>query len=526
MKLYLEILRFFIIEMLSWNSSSRSIPITSSFSSDGLSGSLNKAHVLQNASSMQPIYTTERSTRSSRDMPYNSSTFRDPYMHQSKLSNDTTPRKNYAPMNQQLADQLSTRNIHPLARYASSNADVCQMRTQDPNYSSSLYSHTPTTIQYYPNMLGNDLALVEVGKAQNNIKKFLDEGSFTCLKPRSNASNIDMNEPITQRLRSEQISAQRKRYLPELTPQKTYMHHERPYNRNFISSQDTVEGPYDGRYDTRENILAPQPDIKRRTELNTKVIDDLMFKYSNVGKVMNEENRSIAELNNNRNPVSTVIQGSFSNDQARMPVESFQTTGLHSTSSSSIREAYKPTKSDTYMDEVYLRALEAKIVGIVHYLKTNPTYSPWKDCWDRMEKNIRKNGFNFQRLDESDQDIAFVIDKGVKKSFRIRGEDRRYIPLNIEQYVLYHEMAHLANNEFGHGAKFCMLLSIICLAGYECGYIDLKRMSKTVYMTNSQPILCQADMKHEISDGIGHIIKKNPNKEEHYREFLRFINAQ
>lgn len=512
--------------MLSWNSSSRSIPITSSFSSDGLSGSLNKAHVLQNASSMQPIYTTERSTRSSRDMSYNSSTFRDPYMHQSKLSNDTTPRKNYAPMNQQLADQLSTRNIHPLARYASSNADVCQMRTQDPNYSSSLYSHTPTTIQYYPNMLGNDLALVEVGKAQNNIKKFLDEGSFTCLKPRSNASNIDMNEPITQRLRSEQISAQRKRYLPELTPQKTYMHHERPYNRNFISSQDTVEGPYDGRYDTRENILAPQPDIKRRTELNTKVIDDLMFKYSNVGKVMNEENRSIAELNNNRNPVSTVIQGSFSNDQARMPVENFQTTGLHSTSSSSIREAYKPTKSDTYMDEVYLRALEAKIVGIVHYLKTNPTYSPWKDCWDRMEKNIRKNGFNFQRLDESDQDIAFVIDKGVKKSFRIRGEDRRYIPLNIEQYVLYHEMAHLANNEFGHGAKFCMLLSIICLAGYECGYIDLKRMSKTVYMTNSQPILCQADMKHEISDGIGHIIKKNPNKEEHYREFLRFINAQ
>lgn len=512
--------------MLSWNSSSRSIPITSSFSSDGLSGSLNKTHVLQNASSMQPIYTTERSTRSSRDMSYDSSTFRDPYMHQSKLSNDTTPRKNYAPMNQQLADQLSTRNIHPLARYASSNADVCQMRTQDPNYSSPLYSHTPTTIQYYPNMLGNDLALVELGKAQNNIKKFLDEGSFTCLKPRSNASNIGVNEPITQRLRSEPISAQRKRYLPELTPQKTYMHHERPYNRNFISSQDTVEGPYDGRYDTRENILAPQPDIKRRTELNTKVIDDLMFKYSNVGRVMNEENRSIAELNNNRNPVSTVIQGSFSNDQARMPVESFQTTGLHSISSSSIREAYKPTKSDTYMDEVYLRALEAKIVGIVHYLKTNPTYSPWKDCWDRMEKNIRKNGFNFQRLDESDQDIAFVIDKGVKKSFRIRGEDRRYIPLNIEQYVLYHEMAHLANDEFGHGAKFCMLLSIICLAGYECGYIDLKRMSKTVYMTNSQPILCQADMKHEISDGIGHIIKKNPNKEEHYREFLRFINAQ
>ena len=177
----------------------------------------------------------------------------------------------------------------------------------------------------------------------------------------------------------------------------------------------------------------------------------------------------------------------------------------------------------TYMDEVYLRALEAKIVGIVHYLKTNPTYSPWKDCWDRMEKNIRKNGFNFQRLDESDQDIAFVIDKGVKKSFRIRGEDRRYIPLNIEQYVLYHEMAHLANDEFGHGAKFCMLLSIICLAGYECGYIDLKRISKTVYMTNSQPILCQADMKREISDGIGHIIKKNPNKEEHYRKFLRGV---
>lgn len=498
--------------MQSWNSSSRTIPITSSFSSDGNSKSLSKVHVLQNASSLQNIYTTERSTRSSRDMPYNSSTFRDPHMHQTRLSNDTTPRKNYAPMNQQLADQLSTRNIHPVARYASSNADVCQMRHQDNNYSSSLYSHTPTTIQYYPNMLGNDLPLVELGKAQSNIKNFLSEGSFTCLKsPKESNPGLNFHEPVTQS----------KMYLPALTPQQTYPNQERNINRNFISIQETAKGPCDVRDTSRENILTPYPDIKRRKELNTKVIDDLMFKYSKVGQTMNAEQKSIAELNNNRNPMTTVVEGSFSNDQARMPVEAFKPRN-----NSPFMESYKPKNSDTYMDEIYLRALEAKIVGVIHYLKHNPTYAPWGECWDRMEKNIKKNGFNFQRLDESDQDIAFVINKGTKKRFRIRGEDKRYIPLNIEQYVLYHEMAHLANDEYGHGEKFCMLLSIICLAGFECGYVDLKRMRKTIYMTDDQPILCQADMKKEISDGIRHVIKRNPNKEAHYREFLNFINAQ
>ena len=211
--------------MKSWNNSGESIPLTSSFSSDGMSGSLNKVPVLQNASSMQSYYTTDRSTRNNRDMPYNTSTFRDPYLHQTKLSSDTVPRKNYAPMNQQLADQLSTRNIHPVARYASSNADPNHVRYQNSNYHSPLYSHTPTAIQYYPNMLGNDLPLVELGKAQSNLNNFMEEGPYTCLRSKSNQeSGSNGYVPVTQT----------KTYLPSLTPQ--VMHKNQERNIKSVSS--------------------------------------------------------------------------------------------------------------------------------------------------------------------------------------------------------------------------------------------------------------------------------------------------
>ena len=187
----------------------------------------------------------------------------------------------------------------------------------------------------------------------------------------------------------------------------------------------------------------------------------------------------------------------------------------------------RENEDDTYLDQVYIQSLETRLISVLHYLRTNKTYKHWEKNWRALDNSMKSKNFSFSRLDSSDGDIAYTINKGEKTKFRIRGNDKKYVPLNIYQYVMLHEAAHCANyDKWGHGKEFCDLLSILCLASYELGFIDLRHMQKAIYLTNGQPIICQSDMKSEIIAGINLIISQNPSLRTHYQEMIEHIRRR
>jgi hypothetical protein len=173
-------------------------------------------------------------------------------------------------------------------------------------------------------------------------------------------------------------------------------------------------------------------------------------------------------------------------------------------------------------DYMYLEALKIRAIAVCKFLNNHRSYRNWSSNWKLLEKNLRRNGLLFERLDDTDADIAYVINKGDQVKFRIRDE-KRYVPLNIYQYVLYHEMAHMSTTELQHTPKFHELLNIISLAGFELGFIDLSRTTKEFYMTNGQPILCRASMKEEIMDGCDWLKKANPNSGLYYDSIKKAV---
>ena len=191
------------------------------------------------------------------------------------------------------------------------------------------------------------------------------------------------------------------------------------------------------------------------------------------------------------------------------------------------REHYTASKDDTYYDQIYIQSLESRLVAVLRYVERNQVYRPWMSNWKALETAMAKADFSFTRLDGSDKDIAFTIDKGRETKFRIRGIDNRYIPLNVYQYVMLHEAAHCANyNNWGHGVEFQNLLSLLCLAATELGFIRINAIGTSMYTTNGQPILSRGDIKSEVLHGVELIKNKNPRLAAHYDEFIAFITRQ
>ena len=111
---------------------------------------------------------------------------------------------------------------------------------------------------------------------------------------------------------------------------------------------------------------------------------------------------------------------------------------------------------------------------------------------------------------------------GDEVKFRIR-DNKHYVPLNIYQYVLYHEMAHMSTTELQHTPKFHELLNLISLAGFELGFIDLSRTTSEFYLTNGQPISCRMSMVDEISKGCDLLKKANPHSKLYYESIKHAI---
>ena len=181
---------------------------------------------------------------------------------------------------------------------------------------------------------------------------------------------------------------------------------------------------------------------------------------------------------------------------------------------------------NSILDEMYLTALRSRIVSVLDFIKQTPDYSYWNDNWREMERNLSRSGsITFERLETSDSDAAFVISKGEEKKIKIRARDFKYVPINISQYVLYHECAHLANFEYGHGKKFRELLALLCLAAFQLEFIRLERMPDSVYTLDGVPILSKDDMKHEILDGVRAIQSVAIMNSDYYDALATFVES-
>lgn len=450
----------------------------------------------------------------------NTSITHDPWLPADHPSNSTNLTNNYAPIEKQLTDSLLKRNTHPLARY-----------TED--------------LPYYNDLFYNAEPLGALVKAQNARQK------------------NKMIEIETDRVRL------------DTNPSRNY-----DIDKVTVTRKDgTVVTPKDetrmSKDEQNRNYLNPQLDILRQRERNAKYINDLMYVKSGLMDEVTRQMRTREELHNNypyssigctaqaRESFALLTAGNASatiasasqraerfthlpraaarkeafaendlptrlDEERVVPMTIRSSERLRFTDvSSSGKEGFRPSKEDSYLDQVYIQSLESRLIAAVHYVNDNKVYSPWADNWKALEKSMKKVNYSFSRLDECDADIAFTVNKGEETKFRIRDKDRKYVPLNIYQYVVLHEAAHCANyGKWGHGKEFCSLLSLLCLAAYELGFVNLRNMQKNVYLTNGQPILCQSDMKNEILRGIELMISNQPNYADHYKQMAEHIRTR
>lgn len=423
------------------------------------------------------------------DLLINSSIVDDRYRHTWHISNDPSLHNNYAPLNKMMGDTKSTRNIHPVARYLD------------------------TSVPYFHDMLYNDKIVHEIATGLNNAHQKI------------NIEPVRLNGQLLQINRNVVTSS-------SVYPDRRYIDQVNDINKHI------------------NNVMNVKSGIKEVDARGTRQIEELKNTYPDNTEAIEAYDPLIGSSRNESNLECERSSGCFKESYSdsligtsRGPenIECERSSGCFNDIGSELqpstnrntynkpkfvvrKEGYKrENKDDTYIDQVYIQALEARAKALCDYVKANKVYKPWMKAWMKMNKSLSQAGFTFSRLKDTDSDIAYTINKGQITRFRIRGKDYSYIPINISQYVLYHEMAHAANEKYGHGDEFCEKLAILCLAAYELGFINLKNIKKELYLTNEQPVLCQADMKGEITRGASLVMEANPEMTSHYKEFIEYI---
>lgn len=172
----------------------------------------------------------------------------------------------------------------------------------------------------------------------------------------------------------------------------------------------------------------------------------------------------------------------------------------------------------------YLNILQNRAQSLTDFLLTHRAYSYWKNNWKLLKTNLSKNNCIFKRLQESDSDIAYVINKGEEIKFRIYDLDK-FVPLNVYQYVLCHEMAHMSTRELQHTPNFHLLLNLLVLASFELGMLDMKKIKllNGEYLTNNQPILSFTTLRSELLNGIEQVIKHSEMDSEYYKQIRKYV---
>ena len=236
------------------------------------------------------------------------------------------------------------------------------------------------------------------------------------------------------------------------------------------------------------------------------------FGVGNISRVVN------ANANQGSNQGGN--QGSSRNSKERYSQHSQHSQGRSiQRGLSGRRELFGIDKHDSSDDEddvslmkhTFMEALKIRAKAVTNFVNDHPAFKPWKSNWKLLKENLfDKNKLTFELLEQSDEDIAFVINKGEQVCFRLQ-DKKRIMPINIYQYVLYHEMAHMSTNELQHTPKFHELLNLLSLAAFELGFFDIRRFTKSLFTTNDLPIASKEHMQGEVIRGCEHMLEKHQN---------------
>ena len=144
----------------------------------------------------------------------------------------------------------------------------------------------------------------------------------------------------------------------------------------------------------------------------------------------------------------------------------------------------KYVKSDIDDDMYLVRDLEDKqkaanmLARIKKNINTIRSYLVNNiDKYPEMEQYIKQMDINLQNTDysESTEDntyTSYSVNKGEQLVFCIRSKNdvNKIHDLNLVMYVTLHELAHVANPEYGHGALFKRIFAFLTTVAIEKGY--------------------------------------------------------
>lgn len=409
----------------------------------------------------------------------NTSVVHDPEVNSILLSNSTNLTNNYAPLEKVIIDTNFKRNTHPLASYLN---DI-------PFYDDAFYNNT-------------HISALAKAHGQAILDSKFKNGKIELDMPRLNAQSSKYDDKtLTQTDYSEKRNRDANGFPTSI---RTRQANEAALKDVMYASSHLVKG---GSKNINVANAYTAKNSSNTNAANELISDEERAEMTLEAKAKESYNRKTSTPLR----IKATSSSKLSSDIASKQMETFT----------------RENDDDSYLDQIYIQSLESRIIAVIHYVLNNESYSKWKSNWEALDKTLKKRDFNFSRLICSDADIAYTVNKGEMTRFRIRDNDRKYVPLNIYQYVLFHECAHIANfNNWGHGADFQRLLSLLCLAAYELGLIRLKTMTKTVYLSNGQPIVCQRDMKNEILHGINEVVSANPSLKAHYIAMMKHIEAQ
>ncbi len=185
----------------------------------------------------------------------------------------------------------------------------------------------------------------------------------------------------------------------------------------------------------------------------------------------------------------------------------------------------KYTNNGSMFKEMYINVLQTHANSLTNFVNNTSFFSPWKTDWKRLQTNLHKCNCLFEILDASDADVAYVENKGERMKFRIRDNDR-YVALSVYMYVLIHELAHLANNEYGHGEKFQQLMHLLEVAGLMLKILNPKTYPEHKSLSsNGQTILSKNSIIDELNDGINILLSNNPGYANEINQMRNYINT-
>jgi len=189
-----------------------------------------------------------------------------------------------------------------------------------------------------------------------------------------------------------------------------------------------------------------------------------------------------------------------------------------------IKETFSsPIQSET--DYTYMEALRARAISILEFVSNNKQYAHYSQNWKLLRTNLNKNNLLFERLEDSDKDVAYVISKGETIRFRIR-DVNSYIEMNVYMTVLVHEMAHMSTNELQHTPFFYELMNILSLAAFETGLITVGKYPEQILTSDGSRIVNKNIMIEQIIDGANILKTYNSSSGTYYDTMIRYIRTQ